>query len=42
MQFDVWSKALPDLSADCIAAGVFEDGKLGTETAALDKAMGGR
>jgi leucyl aminopeptidase len=42
MQFDVWSKALPDLAVDCIAAGVFEDGKLGTETAALDKATGGR
>jgi leucyl aminopeptidase len=42
MQFDVWSKALPDLAVDCIAAGVFEDGKLGTEAAALDKATGGR
>ena len=42
MQFDVWSKALPDLAVDCIAAGVFEDGKLGTETTALDKATAGR
>ncbi len=42
MQFDVWSKALPDLAVDCIAAGVFEDGKLGTESSALDKATGGR
>jgi len=42
MQFDVWSKTLPDLSVECIAAGVFEDGKLGTEAAALDKATGGR
>ena len=42
MQFDVWSKALSDLSVECIAAGVFEDGKLGTEAAALDKATGGR
>jgi leucyl aminopeptidase len=42
MQFDVWSKSLPDLSVDCIAAGVFEDGKLGAEAAALDKATGGR
>ena len=42
MQFDVWSKALADLSVECIAAGVFEDGKLGTEAAALDKATGGR
>src|ERR1700730_1994573 len=41
MQFDVWSKALPDLSVECIAAGVFEDGKLGTEATALDKATGG-
>ena len=42
MQFDVWSKSVADLSAECIAAGVFEDGKLGTETAALDKTTGGR
>ncbi|HEY1900050.1 MAG TPA: leucyl aminopeptidase [Steroidobacteraceae bacterium] len=42
MQFDVWSRALGDLSVDCIAAGVFEDGKLGTEAAALDKATAGR
>jgi leucyl aminopeptidase len=42
MQFDVWSKTLTDLSVDCIAAGVFEDGKLGAETAALDKTTGGR
>jgi leucyl aminopeptidase len=42
MQFDVWSKSLPDLSVDCIAAGVFEDGKLGAEAAALDKVTGGR
>jgi leucyl aminopeptidase len=42
MQFDVWSKALSDLSVECIAVGVFEDGKLGIEAAALDKATGGR
>jgi len=41
MQFDVWSKTFSDLSVDCIAAGVFEDGKLGTEAAALDRATGG-
>ena len=41
MQFDVWSKSFSDLSVDCIAAGVFEDGKLGTEGAALDRATGG-
>jgi leucyl aminopeptidase len=42
MQFDVWTKAFSDLSVECIAAGVFEDGKLGTESTALDKATGGR
>ncbi len=42
MQFDVWSKAFPDLSVECIAAGVFEDGKLVGEAAALDKATEGR
>jgi leucyl aminopeptidase len=41
MQFDVWSKSFTDLSVDCIAAGVFEDGKLGSEGAALDRATGG-
>jgi leucyl aminopeptidase len=41
MQFDVWSKAFPTLSVDCIAVGVFEDGKLGTEAAAVDKATDG-
>jgi leucyl aminopeptidase len=42
MQFDVWSKSYSDRSVDCIAAGVFEDGKLGPEAAALDRATGGR
>lgn len=42
MQFDVWSRTLPDLSVECIATGIFEDGSLGTEAAALDKATGGR
>ncbi len=42
MQFDVWSKAFADLSVDCIATGVFEDGKLGTEAAAVDRATGNR
>ena len=42
MQFDVWSRAVADLSVECIAAGVFEDGKLGSQAAALDRATGGR
>ncbi|HEV2703289.1 MAG TPA: leucyl aminopeptidase [Steroidobacteraceae bacterium] len=42
MQFDVWSKSFSDLAVDCIAAGIFEDGKLGTEAAALDRATDGR
>jgi leucyl aminopeptidase len=42
MQFDVWSKSFSDPSVDCIAAGVFEEGKLGTEGAALDRASGGQ
>jgi leucyl aminopeptidase len=42
MQFDVWSKTLPDPSVECVAAGVFEDGKLDATAAALDKAMDGR
>jgi leucyl aminopeptidase len=42
MQFEVWSKTLPDPSVECVAAGVFEDGKLDATAAALDKATGGR
>jgi len=41
MRFDVWSKN-PEQGVDCIAAGVYDDGSLGAETAGLDKLTGGR
>ena len=41
MRFDVWSKT-PEQGVDCVAVGVYDDGSLGTEAAALDKAAAGR
>src|SRR6186713_1566809 len=42
MQFDVWSKGLATLEADCLVVGVFEDGELAEEARALDTAAGGK
>ena len=42
MQFDVWSKGLATLEADCLVVGVFEEGELADEATALDTAAGGR
>ncbi len=42
MQFDVWSKGLATLEADCLVIGVFEDGELAEEAKTLDTAAGGR
>src|SRR4051812_14506549 len=42
MQFDVWSKGLATLEADCLVVGVFEDGELAEETKALDAAAAGK
>jgi leucyl aminopeptidase len=42
MQFDVWSKGLATLEAECLVIGVFEDGELSEEAQALDTAAGGR
>jgi leucyl aminopeptidase len=42
MQFDVWSKGLAALEAECLVIGVFEDGELAEEAKALDTAAGGR
>jgi leucyl aminopeptidase len=36
MQFDIWTKSLPELSIDCVAVGVHEDGELTAEAKALD------
>jgi len=42
MQFDVWSKGLATLEADCLVVGVFEEGELTEEAQPLDAATGGR
>ncbi|MEJ0035524.1 MAG: leucyl aminopeptidase [Gammaproteobacteria bacterium] len=42
MQFDVWSKGLATLEADCLVVGVFEDAELSEEAKALDTAAGGK
>jgi leucyl aminopeptidase len=36
MQFDIWTKSLPELSIDCVAVGVHEDGELTAEAKVLD------
>ena len=42
MQFEVWSKGLPQLDVDCVVAGVFDDPELTPEARALDAACSGR
>jgi leucyl aminopeptidase len=42
MQFDLWSKGLATLDAECIVGGVFDEYELASETRALDAAAGGR
>ncbi len=36
MQFETWTKALPELPIDCVAVGVHDDGELTSEAKALD------
>ena len=36
MQFDIWTKALPELAIDCVAVGVHDDGDLTPEAKVLD------
>jgi leucyl aminopeptidase len=36
MQFEIWTKALPELTVDCVAVGVHEDGELTAEARVLD------
>jgi leucyl aminopeptidase len=40
MQFETWIKGLPDLSAECVAVGVHEDGELTAEARVLDLRCG--
>lgn len=41
MQFEVYAKGLATLSVDCIVLGVFEDGEMSEEAAAIDSASSG-
>ena len=41
MQFEVWSKALPELAVECIVVGVFDDPELAAEARTLDSAASG-
>jgi leucyl aminopeptidase len=41
MKFDIFSQALPALPADCLVAGVYDNGVLGSHAAVIDKASGG-
>ena len=36
MQFEIWTKALAELTVDCVAVAVHEDGELSAEARALD------
>ncbi|MBS0365588.1 MAG: leucyl aminopeptidase [Proteobacteria bacterium] len=42
MDFSVWTRELPELAADCLVLGVFEESELGAEGKAIDTASGGR
>src|SRR5690348_16946490 len=42
MQFDTWTKALPELPIDCLAVGVHEEGELTAEARSLDQRCGGK
>jgi leucyl aminopeptidase len=42
MQFDVWTKGLVSLEAECLVVGVFDEGELTEEARAVDAASGGK
>jgi leucyl aminopeptidase len=42
MHFEVWTKGLATLAADCIVVGIFEEGELSGEAQSLDTASSGR
>jgi leucyl aminopeptidase len=41
MQFDVWSKGLASLEAECLVVGIFDEGELTEEARTVDAASGG-
>jgi len=42
MQFDLWSKGLASLEAECLVVGIFDESELSEEARAVDSASGGR
>src|SRR6185437_13454559 len=42
MRFETWSEGIATLDVDCLVIGVFEEGELSEEAAAVDSACGGR
>jgi leucyl aminopeptidase len=42
MQFDVWTKGLVTLEAECLVVGIFDEGELTDEARAMDTASGGK
>jgi len=42
MQFEVWTKALVAVEAECLVIGIFDEGELTEEARAVDGAAGGR
>jgi leucyl aminopeptidase len=42
MQFDVWTKGLVTLEAECLVVGIFDEGELTDEARAMDTASAGK
>ncbi|HEV7716172.1 MAG TPA: M17 family peptidase N-terminal domain-containing protein, partial [Steroidobacteraceae bacterium] len=42
MHFDVWTKGLATLEAECLIVGIFDEGELSDEAGAVDTAAGGK
>ena len=38
MRFETWSKGISTLDVDCLVVGIFEEGTLSGEAAAIDSA----
>jgi leucyl aminopeptidase len=42
MQFETWTKQLAELSVDCLAVGVHDDGELAADAKSVDQRCGGK
>ena len=42
MQFDVWTKGVVTLETECLVLGIFDEGELSEEAAAVDAASEGK